>query len=455
MECTMINQRDRGLVLTRGQPGGDYGQLLDVCAYLSVAAGYLVVIFASPRLSWPSLLVFTAINLAWVAVYWYMSRGPCKEPQLPWIYAALAVLALAAQLASWGSTGFDWLLPAVATAILTLALPWPRALASAAALFTATALTMLIFRCPCATATAAATIYPVESYFSELITIAPVYVFVMIFSLLMRRQQLMRERAEELADEVSRAKAELEEANAQLRRFSSEVEELTITRERNRMAREIHDTLGHYLTILAVQLETATKLEERRDPHLLAELQEARRIASDCLAEVRRSVAALRPAGLATATFDEALRRLVTVAELAAPDLRVTLDVEGDAQAIEPEVKVTLYRCVQEALTNVRKHARATKVLLRLRVEPDTVELTALDNGEPLASPAPTPGYGLVGMTERVALLGGTITAGPEPERGWRVEVRVPLTAGTEPRPPASAGSESWAPPADAAVAGV
>jgi signal transduction histidine kinase len=452
MERMMIDPQDRGLVLTRDRPGGDYGQLLDVCAYLSVAAGFLEVISASPHLSWPAMILFTACNVAWVSVFWFMSRGPCKQEQLPWIYAALAVLALGAQLASWGSTGFDWLLPAVTTAILTLALPWPIALASATALFAATALTMLIFRCPCTAATASATIYPVGSYFSELITIAPVYFFVTIFSFVMRQQQLMRERAEGLADEVSRAKAELEEANSQLRRFSSEVEELTITRERNRMAREIHDTLGHYLTILAVQLETATKLEERHDPRLLAELQEARRIASDCLAEVRRSVAALRPAGLATATFDEALRRLVTEAEIATPELRVTLDMEGDAQAVAPEVKVTLYRCVQEALTNVRKHARASKVLLRLRVEPDMVELTALDNGEPAGGPMRAPGYGLMGMTERVALLGGTITAGPEPERGWRVEVRVPLTIGTEPRP---SQERDAAPPADAAVAGV
>jgi signal transduction histidine kinase len=392
--------------------------------------------------------MFAAINVAWLSVFWYMSRGPCKEPQLPWIYAALAVLALAAQLVSWGSTGFDWLLPAVTAAILTLALPWPAALASTTGLFVATALTMLIFRCPCATGSA----YPFGSYFSELITIAPVYLFVTIFSFVMRRQQLMRERAEELADEVSLAKAELEQANAQLRRFSSEVEELTITRERNRMAREIHDTLGHYLTILAVQLETATKLEERRDPRLLAELQEARRIATDCLTEVRRSVEALRPAGLATATFHDALRRLVTEAEVAAPELRVTLDVEGDAQAIAPEVKVTLYRCVQEALTNVRKHARASKVLLRLRVEPDAVELTALDNGEPTTGPAPVPGYGLVGMTERVTLLGGAISAGPEPERGWRVEVRLPLTTGTEPR---RAEEQSATTSTDPLVAGV
>ncbi|HEY7984380.1 MAG TPA: sensor histidine kinase [Ktedonobacterales bacterium] len=433
-----MDPRNKNLMLTRERPGGGFGSLLDLCAYLSVVAGYLDVVLAANHITWAPFLLFTALNIAWAAVYWYMSNGPCREEQIPWIFGSLGVLAVAAQLVSWQSTGFDWLLPAVTAAILSLSLPWRVALASTVAFFVATALTMLVFWCGCSAAEVA---NPVGTYFSEVITIAPVYLFVTVFSFVMRQQQVMRERAEELTAEVMGAKAELEQANAQLRRYSNEVEELAITRERNRMAREIHDTLGHYLTILAVQLETATKLEERNDPRLLTELQGARRIATDCLAEVRRSVAALRPAGLAHATFDDALRRLVVEAEAAAPELEITLDVEGDTQAVAPEVRVTLYRCVQEALTNVRKHARASKMLVRLRVEPAAVELTALDNGDPHTGAPQPPGYGLVGMKERVALLGGSIGAGPEAERGWRVEVRLPLNAGTEPAQPAQTGA--------------
>jgi signal transduction histidine kinase len=244
----------------------------------------------------------------------------------------------------------------------------------------------------------------------------------------LQRQQGLRARAEALTAEVSAAKAELEEANAQLRRFSQQVEELTVTRERNRMAREIHDTLGHYLTILAVKLETATQLEARADPRLRAELGEARRVASECLNEVRRSVTALRPADPTAASLEEALRRLVREFVAAAPDVEVALDVEGPAQELAPELRVALYRCAQEVLTNVRKHARATNVLLRVRVDPRAVELTALDNGVGSAAAAGArTGFGLVGMRERIALLGGTITAAAEPEHGWRVELRVPL----------------------------
>jgi len=206
------------------------------------------------------------------------------------------------------------------------------------------------------------------------------------------------------------------------------------------MAREIHDTLGHYLTILAVQLETALKLEEHHDPRLHEELVEARRAAAECLAEVRQSVIALRPTDLARLTLTEALARLVREFESVLPETEIILDEEGEIDRLAPELRVTLYRCVQEALTNIRKHAQATKVLVRLRVDgevdsngdgtPDSgqVELTVLDNGpHPADGAKETPsGFGLQGIRERIALVGGSVMAGPEPGAGWRVEVRLP-----------------------------
>jgi signal transduction histidine kinase len=160
------------------------------------------------------------------------------------------------------------------------------------------------------------------------------------------------------------------------------------------MAREIHDTLGHYLTILAVKLETATRLEEHGDPRLAEELREARRIASECLAEVRHSVTALRPADPTAASLARALGQLVREFEAAAPDVEVTLDLEGDIECIAPEVRLALYRCAQEALTNVRKHAQASNVLLRVRTTDDVVELTVLDNGLGRQEPVTAEGSG-------------------------------------------------------------
>src|SRR6185437_909092 len=113
----------------------------------------------------------------------------------------------------------------------------------------------------------------------------------------------------------------------------------------------------------------------------------------------------------------------------------ITLDLDEATHPLSSDLSMTLYRCAQEALTNIRKHARATKVLLYLSTsdEPEgQVELTVLDNGQGATS---TPedeerahGFGLRGMRERVALLGGPVRAGPEPGHGWRVAVLIPLT---------------------------
>ena len=250
------------------------------------------------------------------------------------------------------------------------------------------------------------------------------FLYAFTFPLFMRRQWQQRERAEALV-------AELEAAQEQLRAHADQVEELAIIRERNRIAREIHDTLGHYLTILAVQLETALKLEEHADPRLHAELLEARRAAAECLAEVRQSLSALRPTDLTRLTLTEALARLAHEFESALPETEIVLDVEGDVDALAPELRVTLYRCAQEALTNVRKHAQATKALVRLRVNGGQAELTVLDNGRGAADGAEESpsGFGLQGIRERIALVGGRVTAGPEPGGGWRVEATLPVTS--------------------------
>jgi signal transduction histidine kinase len=111
----------------------------------------------------------------------------------------------------------------------------------------------------------------------------------------------------------------------------------------------------------------------------------------------------------------------------------ITLDLEEMTQSLSPEIAMTLYRCAQEALTNIRKHAGATKALLYLSTsdgpeKEGQVELSVLDNGQgaTAGSDEQAPGFGLLGMRERVTLLGGTMRAGPEPGHGWRVAVVIP-----------------------------
>ena len=233
---------------------------------------------------------------------------------------------------------------------------------------------------------------------------------------------------------------ELAAAHRQLQEYSVQLEELSVIRERNRIAREIHDTLGHGLSLLAVQLETAIQLEARGDAQLRTELHEARQVVRSCLLDVRHSVEALRPEVASADILQEQLRRLVEEFETTSPQTRITLDLEEATHALHPDQCQTLYRCVQEALTNIRKHADATKVLVRLSTSSgaeNQVELTILDNGQGSVSPseAGSCGFGLLGMRERVALLSGRLQAGPQADHGWRVEIVFPLKS----RRPASA----------------
>jgi signal transduction histidine kinase len=388
------------------------GDKLELTAYIAVAIGYLMGVLTAAHLNVLTFALLTAGNLAWLVLFRRCIAEESSERECFLAALGMCAVSLAITLSIIVGVGFDWLLPVVTIAILAMAYPPRLALPFCLVLYLGTVVPLVVADGP----------FGLKNAFQDQIQLAPAFAFTYIFGMVMRQQQLQRARAEALVREI-------EVAHDQLRAYADQVEELTITRERNRMAREIHDTLGHYLTVLAVQLETAIKLEERHDAGLHGELVEARRVASECLMEVRRSVAALRPVDLTGTSFEGALEHLVAEFQTTAPGAEVALDVEGATQALAPELRLALYRCAQEALTNIRKHAAASKVLVRVRVDDAAAELTVLDNGQGASSRADghAPGYGLLGMTERIALLGGTARASAEPGRGWRVEVRVPL----------------------------
>ncbi len=391
--------------------------LADITAYIAVAAGYLAAVLTSGgRPALPGVAVLTIANIAWLWLYQRFTHDIIGTRRAIWYTLGLIAVTMLAEIAMPFGVGFDWLLPIVTVAIFSFCYAARAAILWALLVY---GLTMAYLWVMWGSGTGS------SGFVFNVVILTPAYIFCVLFSIIIRRQR-------EQHDQATALIAELEATQRQMREYAAQVEELTTTRERNRMAREIHDTLGHYLTILAVQLETAIKLEERDDPRLREELVEARRVATECLAEVRRSVAALRPAG-ATGDFAEALRRLVAEAQAIQPEPTITLDVErtptGGAQALSPELQVALYRCAQEALTNIRKHAKASQALVRLRVDARQVELTILDNGAGGQAPPDeqTPRFGLQGMRERIELLGGSVRAEPEPERGWRVEVTAPI----------------------------
>lgn len=404
----------------------------DVAIYVTLGAGLLFAALTASQFTVLGFVVLVAVNLAWLGLCQWLTKGTATV-RMRWLgVGALCVVALAGLGDVRVGVGLDWLLPIMSVAIIALTLSLRASLIIGVILYALTIGVLVL-------------LWGARDQNTLLtsLTLTPAFVFCYIFTITMRQQHDQRERAESLV-------AQLEAAQTQLRAYAAEVEDLSATRERNRMARDIHDTLGHYLTLLAAQLETALKLEalERRDTQagpagrpdgqLRTELIEARRVTTECLAEVRRSVAALHPASAVGGPFDEALRRLVAEAQASQPETALTLDTEGDMQGLSPELRVALYRCAQEALTNIRKHAHATRALIRLRIEPsDTpdatapqrIELTILDDGVGTtdAEPEKSPGFGLLGMRERIALLGGVVSAQPSGAHGWRVAVSVPF----------------------------
>ena len=231
---------------------------------------------------------------------------------------------------------------------------------------------------------------------------------------------------------LSRKFQEADEAKERAARAEREREErarLAVSDERARIARELHDVVGHSVSVMTVQASAARRLlrpdQEKERGALLVVEQTGR----EALAEMRRMVGVLRrpeeaPA-LAPQPSLEYLDKLVEQTREAG--LRVDLRVEGEAIQLPAGVDLTAYRLVQEGLTNALKHSRAQHAEVLVRYGDGHVELTVSDDGRGVGS-GDGGGHGLVGMRERVSVYGGELEAGPRAGGGYRLRARLPAT---------------------------
>ncbi|MCG8349289.1 MAG: GAF domain-containing sensor histidine kinase [Chloroflexales bacterium] len=197
--------------------------------------------------------------------------------------------------------------------------------------------------------------------------------------------------------------------------------------ERNRLAREIHDTLAQGLTAIALQLESADALlEANANPmRSYAAVGKALELARINLEEARRSVLDLRAAPLEGRTLAQALTDL---AKTPVNGVAVTLTATGAGRPLSPRVEVGLYRIVQEALTNAIRHAQARTIAITLITTPESIRCSITDDGCGFDPATVTQGhYGLVGLSERARLLGGTLALHTGPGLGTRIEITIPL----------------------------
>nr|WP_245788862.1 sensor histidine kinase [Amycolatopsis marina] len=212
--------------------------------------------------------------------------------------------------------------------------------------------------------------------------------------------------------------------------YLRELEQRAATEERLHIARELHDALGHNLSMINVQSAAALHRIER-DP---AQAEQALRVIKEAsgrtLRELRGTLGVLRHAD--PANTGPGLSRLDELLEQTrGAGLDVVAEVDGAQTTLPREVDLAAYRLVQEALTNVTKHARATTVTLRVQYDPRELRITVDDNGKggKVASGRETGGNGIRGMRERVRALGGELTVGSTPEGGFRVRARLPRGA--------------------------
>jgi signal transduction histidine kinase len=219
------------------------------------------------------------------------------------------------------------------------------------------------------------------------------------------------------------------EAIAAERRARESVEQLATIQERNRLAREVHDSLGHYLTVVHLQLQIAARSLGSDVDAASAAVLRAKQLTHEGLEDVRRSVAALRAPTAEDRPLPDAIATLV--ARLDATGTAATFALRGDPRALPPVVALTLFRTAQETLTNAEKHAAAAHVAVELAYHADTVELVVRDDGRGDAGdPAGRPrGFGLLGVRERVALVGGSVDVATRPGEGFRVRVVLPAAA--------------------------
>jgi signal transduction histidine kinase len=221
------------------------------------------------------------------------------------------------------------------------------------------------------------------------------------------------------------ARQKLAQANQKLREFAGQVEEMATIQERNRLAREIHDGLGHYLTAINIQIKAAQAFVEHNPPQAREALNNAQTLAEEALADVRRSISQLRIDPSTSSPLAERLKGLLE--ETRAAGIHAKMEVEGTPASLSPQADFTLYRVSQEGLTNVRKHSNATQAELHLAYLEHTVRLVVCDNG--VGTQELSGGFGLTGLQERVQLVGGSLKVETAPGQGFRLEVEIPKQA--------------------------
>jgi signal transduction histidine kinase len=374
--------------LTRWKCAGDIGAVNRALPVLAVAALLVMLLEAAPGASRLPVAALGVGFVAWsVAGYrWALTRGRVAAVAYVSIALALGFIVFNAAGAGVGSTLL--LVVVVVQAVMLLPLAWAVVVTSLVPLVHVG--------------------MPMPDGLRQVVSTGLACAFAFVLAALHLREQ--------------KARSELAETNGRLHELSAQVEELATMKERARVARDIHDGLGHHLTVVGMQVQAARAVLSSDPGGADQLLSQAEEQARQALRSVRESVAALREGRPVDESLSEQLRTLA--AQSTAPGLSVSVEVRGSERPLDAESQVALYRAAQEGLTNIHKHANARTAVLRLEYLADGVSLVVRDDGCGVGGKGG--GFGLVGMRERVGRLGGSLQVESTPGSGVSLRVELP-----------------------------
>ena len=253
------------------------------------------------------------------------------------------------------------------------------------------------------------------------------FIFLVYMILLVRMQMSEKDKIMVLNEQLNFTNAELQEANRQLEEYAKESVRMTETKERNRLAREIHDTLGHALTGIITGIEACTALMDVAPEATKVQLNAIAEVARQGVTDVRRSVKALRPDALEKLDLQKAILQIVDEMSMAT-SAKIDYQCRTRLSGFNDDEEDIIYRIVQESITNSIRHGKADRIQIQIDREYNMLKIYIKDNG--IGCKTVQKGFGLHHMEERLDMLHGELTYSGED--GFMIDARIPIRWGTE-----------------------
>ncbi len=282
-------------------------------------------------------------------------------------------------------------------------------------------------------------LYSLESYFNyygsssrqylvgsyNLLVTINIMLFILYCILLIQEQKGTIDEVNMLYEQITKANTDLQNANNQLEEYAKITEHMSKTRERNRIAREIHDTLGHTLTGISVGIEACIATVEHSPKETKEHLEKILSVARNGLLDIRRSINELKPDALERLSLETAITKMITDMK-SATDMQIFFDCKVKPLKFDADEESAIYRVIQESLTNSMRHGKASRVWIVLDREDGSIILTIRDNG--IGCHEIKNGFGTKHIMERINMLNGSVSF--ESKDGFCVTARIPIRWG-------------------------